>query len=459
MLNVELLPKQWEVFNPQEGVDFDIALYQGGVGSGKTFLGTLKGLRVLSQNPGATWLVGADTYSRLAISTCDTYEQLLDDANIRYKFNRSDHIIRIPGWDNARILFKGLDDPLSLRSVNGIGGHLEEASLLSESAFLEFLGRLRQAKPGTPIEVILTTNPQTVKGWLHESFVEGAGVSEETIRGNTIKVNRRRVIARTLDNPYVSDAFIASLRRSYDEKLWDIMVLGEDGDYTAGLVCYNWSDANIEPLTLRPNLPLYLSCDFNIDPNSWAVAQRYNGEYFFLDEVVLENKTTSESAEEFYRRYKDHKAGVRITGDASGKNRGTLADNALETNYTILRNRLQQLGIPNVDIDIRSSNPAIDARTAAWNGAVCNSQGVRRIKVDPKCKWLIWNCQNLKYIQGTSVIWEPTRNQIEKDPKLKFTKHIWDAASYLVERYDPIRLDIPASQRPRVATQQFKPSV
>ena len=457
-LSIDLLPKQWEVFRPTSGVDYDVALYQGGVGSGKTFLGTLIGLTTCYQNPGCTWLVGADSYARLSISTWETYRQVLSDARIDYKPNRTDHTITIPRWGGSKVIFRGLDDPMALRSVNGIGGHLEEASLLSEAAYLEFLGRLRQAKQGQPIRVVLTTNPQTTRGWLHEHFVKNAGVTTETVRGNDVRVCRRRVIAKTLDNPFVSDAYIAAMASAYDPELYRIMVLGEDGDYTAGLVCNTWNDANIEETPYRPDLRLYLSCDFNVDPMSWVVAHRYNGEYHFIDELCLENTTTVQAAEEFFRRYGQHESGLIITGDASGDNRSTQAKTALDTNYTIIRNTLSALGMRSVSIDLRSANPPVEDRTAAWNGMVCNSQGVRRVKVSSKCKWLIHNCQNLRYITGSKVIWEPTIKQIEADPKLKFTKHVWDAASYLVERYDPIKLAVAEHKKPRVSTVSFSPT-
>lgn len=419
--------------------------------SGKTFLGCLTGLSVCAANPGCTWLVGADTYSRLAISTCDTYEQVLNDANIRYKFNKSEHIIRIPGWDNARILFKGLDDPQSLRSVNGIGGHIEEASLITEAAYLEFLGRLRQAKPGMPIRVILTTNPQTSKGWLFDHFVERGGVVEQPVRGSTIKVHRRRVIAATIDNPYVSDAFLATLRASYDDKLYRVMVLGLDGDYTEGLVNYNFSDINITNTEYKPDLTVHLTCDFNVDPMSWGLAHRYNGEYHFFDEIVIENCGSVENAvDEFVRRYPNHTGNIVINGDASGNNRDVRAANddgkvkvlnKSGTAYTIMLNRFSYHNYPaQIRVDIRQHNPPPSDRVAAWNAMVCNTDGVRRVFVNPRCRWLIWNCNNLKYKEGTGIIDEPTVKDIEKDRKLKFTKHIWDAASYLVEKYDPIIL-------------------
>jgi len=441
MYSIKLLPKQWEVFNPDPGVDYDIKLYQGGVGAGKTFLGTLKGLKVLSKNPGATWLVGADAWERLKITTWETWLELLDAAKIRHKPNKSDHIIRIPGWDDARAIFKGIEDPLALRSVNGIGGHLEESSMLLQAAYEEFLGRLRQAAEGTPIEVILTTNPQATKGWQHEQFVAQGGITEVDIRGKRVKISRRRVIAATLENPHVPDAFIATLQATYDPELYKIMVLGQDGDYTRGLVSYNFSDLNITNTEYKPDLTIYLTCDFNVDPMSWALAHRYNGEYHFFDEIVIENTNIPECIDEFVRRYPNHENGVVITGDASGGSRNVQNEKVGGTSYTLMRDRFNFHHYPSkVRVDIREKNPAPPDRVAAWNAMVCNTNGVRRVFINPRCKWLIQNLQNLKYKEGTGVIDEPTPNAIKKDPKQKFLKHIFDAASYLVEKYDPIVL-------------------
>jgi phage terminase large subunit len=438
MLPIKLLPKQWEVFNPDDGVDYDIKLYQGGVGSGKTFLGAVTGCRTMSENHGSTWIVVADTYARLKITTCETYESLLDAAKIKYKFNRTDKIIKIPGWGDSRVIFKGVDDPMALRSVNAIGAHIEEASLITETAYTEVLGRLRQAQAGTPIRVILTTNPQASKGWLYAHFVEQAGISVQSVRDKEIRVNRRRVIARTLDNPYVSDAFIAALKTSYDEELWKIMVLGQDGDYTRGLVSHNFSDLNIQPVDYNRESEVYLTCDFNVDPMSWAAAHRQDREYRFFDEIVIENTNINECVDVFVQRYPDA-ASVVITGDASGNNRDVRTEQVGGTSFTQMINRFNYHKYPGrVRLDVREKNPPILDRVAAWNGAVCDTNGVRKVFMDPRCKWLINNCQNLRYKEGTSEIYEPTQVEIRNDPKKKFIKHIFDAASYLVEKYDPI---------------------
>lgn len=439
--NVELLPKQWEVFQPDPGVDYDVKLYQGGFGAGKTFLGSLKGLKVLSQNHGGSWLVGADAWERLKITTWESWLELLDAAKVKHKPNKSDHIIRIPGWDDARAIFKGIEDPLALRSVNGIGGHLEESSLLLLKSYEEFLGRLRQAGPDVPIEVVLTTNPQMTKGWQHEQFVVGAGIHEVEMRGRKVVISRRRVVAATLENPHVSDAFIAMLQATYDPELYKIVVLGLDGDYTRGLVSYNFSEMNIRPTNYRPDLDVYLWCDFNVDPMSWVCAHRYNNEYHFFDEIVIENTVIDESVDEFVKRYPNHRGNLIIGGDASGNSRNVQNSQVGGTSYTQMKNRFQFHNYPaKIQLDVREANPLIQDRIAAWNAAVCNTNGVRRVYIDPRCKWLIYNLYNLKYKDGTSVIDTPTLVQIRKDNKEKFKGHIFDAASYLIEKYDPIVL-------------------
>jgi PBSX family phage terminase large subunit len=457
-MHVKLLKKQEEIFRPTPNVDYDIALYQGGVGSGKTFCGVLTGLSVLMENPATTWIVASDTWTRLEKSTFKTYVDVLSESQIPFTVNRSGHFITIGGaFNNAVVLFAGLDDPQKLRSVKGVGAHIEEASLISSTAYHELVDRLREKiKPNTARRIVLTTNPEMTKGWLFHEFVTNAGVRSHKVsvgdQEKHVTLCKRRVIAKTSENEHLSFEYVASLAENYDPALYRIMVLGEDADYTKGLVCYNFDeDIDVKPLKYDHNAILYLTCDFNIDPMSWAIAQlRYddNGQlhFEFIDELVLENTTTVEAAEEFARRYSGQANKIILTGDASGKNRSTQAQTALDTNYTVIQNVLNQGGFRGVSLNIPSGNPAVEARTAAWTRATCDSNGTRRIHIDPKCKKLIYNCNELRYVEGTSMIWEPTIQQISKDPSIKFVKHVWDAASYLVYLKDPIKRSFAQSE-------------
>lgn len=430
--------------------------------SGKTFLGTIKGLDTLYNNQGATWLVGSDTMSRLSITTCETYEEVLDAAKIRYKHNQSKHIIKIRDWDDSRIIFKGIADPKSLRSVNGIGGHIEEASLITEGSYLEFMGRLRQAGPGQPIQLILTTNPQATKGYLFEHFQTNSGITLQEVRGKQIKISRQRIIAATLDNPHVSDAFIAGLASSYDEELYKIMVLGLDGNYTAGLVCKGWSSlANVRDIPYDPTRRIYLTCDFNVDPMCWALAhigivnsQRH---YEFFDEICIENTNIINTVKEFAKRYGNHLAGIVITGDCSGNSRTDGTPDPNQTRYDLLLKTLSDYGVSHFALDAPRANPLIDSRIEVWNAFVCNQNGERRVAVDPRCKQIIRNMENLHFIPGSSVIWQPTPKQIESDNKQKFERQdMFDAVSYLVNRYDP-KIQHGQVKKTAVIASQFRP--
>ena len=61
--------------------------------------------------------------------------------------------------------------------------------------------------------------------------------------------------------------------------------------------------------------------------------------------------------------------------------------------------------------------------------------------IDKKCKWLLYNVYNLKYKTGTDIIDLPSHQSIRDNNDQKFLMHIFDAASYLVEYYFPLRIE------------------
>lgn len=69
--------------------------------------------------------------------------------------------------------------------------------------------------------------------------------------------------------------------------------------------------------------------------------------------------------------------------------------------------------------------------------------------------------ENCRYIEGSSVIWEPTANEIKRDTTntIKFTKHPLDAVSYIVAKYDPIKLDETLHNKPRLKAVANRPRV
>jgi len=141
---------------------------------------------------------------------------------------------------------------------------------------------------------------------------------------------------------------------------------------------------------------------------------------------------------QLYSRYSSHKGDIIINGDASGDNRSA---NSEFTNYVIMKNKLAAFGFKNVSVQIKSFNPPIKNRVAAWNAKINNTGDEIGIYISPKCKWLIYNIENLKYKEGTSLIDLPSHTQIKNNKNLKFLGHPFDAASYLIDFYWPVRLE------------------
>lgn len=467
----DLLPAQTKLFKTPDNVDLDVAIYQGGFGSGKTWAGSLLGLDLAKRFPGSIGIVVAKTHKMVADTTLKKYFDHLDDMGYQrgkhYTFNKSDSRLIFPYWGRSEIMFRHIQDPEDVKSLTADWIQMEEASLLSEADFLALLGRVRGSKC-KPLRVYGHTNPQPNKGWIYKHFVEGGGIKEtwdERLKRN-VRVCYRRIMAPTTENAVnLPPGYVQNMADSYSDDYYRMNVLGEDVDFTTGLVCSSWSDLNKDrSCVYDPKLPIYLSCDFNVDPMCWEIAHVIEGTdkkpvYRFFDELCIENTTVRETIEKFADKYYSHKAGIVITGDATGKNRSDMANSPNDTRYKVMKQVLSDLGLRNIHIDINTSNPHESLRVEQWNNQVCNSDSVRRVYVNPdKCPKLVWNLENLKYIEGSSKIFEPTPNQIASDisKTLKYTKHPFDAASYLVWKYSPIEKTIGQNNvKPKVNTAQF----
>lgn len=466
---INLLPGQrsfLEVNN--DDVTLDVAIYQGGYGSGKTWVGALLGILLCMLNPGIRGLCLAKTYPLLRDTTFETYKEHLESFGFRkdvdYKIYNSntDTKIVFKCWQGSTILFRHLQDQEKIKSINAGFVQVEEISQITESDFNAVLSRARQSGVKR-YRVFGHTNPQPHKGWIHKHFVQNnRGPFEAEHAGKRTKIEYRRVIASTKENIYNPPHYVASMMNQFDEEYARIFIEGQDGDYTQGLVVRNWSMANEDmELEYNPDWRIYLTCDFNYQAMCWALAHRVNGEFWFFDEIAGPYET-AQAARIFCERYGEHQNGIIITGDASGDFNSPGSNSLVgKTCYTQIENTFIQNGIaPSLfKKDVRAGNPPIADRVAAFNGAVCNAEEVRRVKVNPKtCPKIIYNMQNMRYLPGTSEFYHPSKKELEQDNDVRYLGHMFDAVSYLVERYNPIVRELPLSaRRQRITSQLFNP--
>lgn len=426
----KLLKAQREFLEIPHDYSLDVAVYQGGYGSGKTFAGSLLGILLALKFPGIRGLVGAQTYTLVRDTTLQTYFEHLDNFGFTEgkDYDWSSSLQKLTFKNGSEILFRHFDEPNKLKSLNLGFVEIEEMSDIPYDTFKMLLGRMRQKVKKSwkdfTYRIFGHTNPETCKGWVYKTFKENKSP------------NYRLISAPTTQNIYLPKGFCDELKKVYDEQYYNIFVLAQNGEYNNGLVIKDFSDENIKEITYQPEMDLHISCDFNVDPMCWVFAHKTDDKVFYFDEIAMENTTTAKACDEFYRRYPNHKGKIIVNGDASGDNRSCTSE---YTNYVIINKKLLQFGY-DVEIQIKAFNPPIKNRIMAFNSKVRSANGEVCLFVDKKCEKLLYNIYNLKYKEGSSKIDIPTYQQIKQSKELKFLSHPMDAASYLVDFYWSITL-------------------
>lgn len=274
-------------------IEVDIALYQGGFGSGKTWIGSLLGILLARKYPEKLGLVVSKTYPLLRDTTLKTYLEHLETMGFRegkhYQYVRADAKLIFTVYGSSEILFRSLQTPEKLKSINASWIHIEEASQLTESDFLMLLSRLRGNVPR--LRLFAHTNPQANKDWIWQYFVAR--------KTQTARIQYRRIIAPSTENIHLPPGYLENMATQYGAAYYKMNVLGQDGEATEGLVCKSWSEANVDrALRYDPEQVLYLSCDFNVDPMCWVIAHRVllpgnMSQYEFIDELCISTYTPS----------------------------------------------------------------------------------------------------------------------------------------------------------------------
>lgn len=428
-MKYELLKSQKKFLEVPHNLEMDVCVYQGGFGSGKTWAGSLLGVLLALKFPGIIGLVGAQTYSLVRDTTLSSYFEHLENFGMRngkdYFYNRSEQKLELK--NGSRVLFRHFDEPNKLKSLNLGFVEIEEMSDIPFETFKMLLGRMRQTVlpswKGFKYRLFGHTNPENRKGWIYKTFITSK------------RPNFRLIQAASTENIHLPKAFLENMKNLYDENYYKMNVLGQFDSSSNNLVVKNFGDENLKELCYRRDLPLHITCDFNVDPMCWILAYKDAERAYFFDEIVLENATTVQTCEEFAKRYGDHRGRIIINGDASGDNRSCVSE---YTNYVLMKRCFSNLGFRQVDIEIRPFNPPIKNRISAFNCLVKSQNGTRRLFIDPRCEKLLYNIENLKYREGSSILDLPGYQKIRQQPETKFLGHPFDAASYLVEYYFPV---------------------
>lgn len=155
-------------------------LLVGAYGSSKSYeTATKLILKLLEEKRKA--LVVRDTYEQIKDSCYDLIYEILDGMGLvtedKSKGNKDTYVIasksplKFSFPNGSTIIFKGMDKPTKVKSINGVSiVWMEEASEVKYSAYKELKLRLRN--PYLKIFYLITTNPVDKQNWIYTHFFE-----------------------------------------------------------------------------------------------------------------------------------------------------------------------------------------------------------------------------------------------------------------------------------------------
>jgi hypothetical protein len=383
-----------------------------GIRGGKSYSGAREALKQAWNVKGeGVFGIVAPTYQMLKRTTWQLFKEAARVFILPGGINDSDFIITLK--NGRKVHGHTAERADRIRNENFTGVWVDEARECKDFANLWniLLGRVLS----TQGKIFITTSPNSYDA-IHDIFIANKNSDTCVVR------------FPTSTNKYISGEAIKELETRYDEKfarqeLYGEFVIFEGAVYYTFNRAQNAGELAFKVAQYNPNVPLWLGCDFNIDPMAWVImqpginAESKLKEVYVIDELFIKNCNTVDACQEFKNRYPIHKAGIVLYGDATGRARHT--DSNI-TNWKIIEEELRRYGIV---LRVPIKNPAERDRINAVNGLICNSKGQRRVLINPdKCKHLIRDLEQVSFKEGST--------KIDKEKDFSLT-HPSDAFGYM----------------------------
>ena len=375
-----------------------IVVVFGGAGSSKSYSVHQNELfNLMTRTKGDTLVLRKHSVDN-RLSTFKLFESLIDKYKLRpffrSVFSGDNKSITYTPTGNS-ILFRGADDTEKLKSITNIKRVLMEEA--NEFEFEDFMEISRRARGFDDIQITLILNPISENHWIKKQIVDADGPYHG--KADILRFTYK-------DNPFMTAEDIEQLEllKRVDENQYRIYVLGEWGIEDKSRK-YAWAfdekkhvRKGVEDefllkyrLPYDPNMVLWLTFDFNINPITCTAAQHFSSEKKLkvLRTFKMENATTWDLCQKIKSFYPY--ALIQVTGDASGNNRSTIAlGNDVSNNYQVIA---KALNLTNHAFKVPTKNPSVEDNQMLVNTVFQNYT----IEIDEvNCKPLIYD---LNYVE------------------------------------------------------------
>lgn len=391
--------------------DYEQYLLLGGYGSGKSYHVAFKILLKLFEEKRKA-LVVRQVYDTIQESCYDLFCEILDDMGLlttspyEYRNNRNLVLalkspLRFNFHNGSKIIFKGLDKPEKVKSINNVSiVWLEECSEINFAAYEELLGRIRT--PDVSMHFFLSCNPVGKENWVYGHFfrrINEDGEEEVILDENRLYEKQCIVKGGTYyhhslptDNPWLPWQYLKRLDglQRYDPYLYMVARWGRFGATGTRV---------LPQLTIAHNPKMFRKAIEELGP-----ANHYFGFDFGFEESY--NAVVSMAV--------DSKAGILYIYDEIYINHVTDDKMATLDEMQVLKAKLQQYNDSGYNKQIVADNE--DPKAIAYyrqNGypiracknkfagsRLSNTRKIKRFRkivVSPKCKNTIRELRDLTY--------------------------------------------------------------
>lgn len=223
--------------------DYQTYLLVGGYGSSKSYHVAIKIILKCLQERRKV-LVVREVFDTLRDSCYDLLVEILEEFDLvgtgKNKVHCTLSPLKIVFPNGSTIIFRGMDKPAKLKSINGVSiVWLEECSEIKYAGYKELLGRLRH--PTLSLHFILSTNPVGTENWVYQHFfkrIDEEGNEHITLDDNLL-YQRRTIVKNGVyyhhsvadDNLFLPKSYIETLdqMKEYDPDLFRVARLGRFG--------------------------------------------------------------------------------------------------------------------------------------------------------------------------------------------------------------------------------------
>jgi phage terminase large subunit len=396
-VRLELTDRQSEAFYKSIDGSHRVVVFGGAIRGGKTYWLLLTITYLALHYSRSRWVVIRKSLPDLKRTTFPSFASILADGVGDYvsSWNRETNVVKFANGSELIFMAESFDDDKDLNRFKGLevnGAGLDEVNELQEQTFYkvqERIGSWNKSEGRPPIICLATCNPahNWVKSIIYDRYREG-----------TLPNKWAFISSKITDNPYIPAEYLESLKElppiqyaRFVEGDWDVM------DDVVNPFLYEWQDEkHIDDAAVHnPNIPTYISVDFNINPLCALVIQETHRGARVVDEVSIE-KGSIDAFCDVIEALNIPSGLLRITGDAMGKG-GTVQQRDNSSAYTQIKRRLK----------LSDSQFIIPANPRHENSRVDCNAALRRldVKVNSKrCKGFVFDAKQVQCDANGSII-------------------------------------------------------